>query len=102
MLEPELKNLLTTISKNVEQIHKGNNWWRSLLHGLFTGFGYVMGFIAALVVLGWVLNAIGIIPSFRKEVEDWRKLLQQTQQQRLPTIKGAATPTPTPTPQLTR
>lgn len=91
MLEPELKEYLKAINNNIEKIHKNSSWWRSLLHGLFTGFGYVLGFVIALVVLGWVLNIIGVIPAFRKEVEDWRKLLQQTQQQKLPSIQGANT-----------
>lgn len=87
MLDPELRRQLETININLIRIQKGNSWWRSLLQGLFTGFGYVMGFIVALVVLGWVLNIIGIIPAFRREVDSWRQLLQQTQQQKLPSPK---------------
>jgi DNA primase len=50
-----------------------------------------IGFVQALILLGWVLNLIGVIPAFRREVDGWRQLLQQTQQQKLPSIKGAAT-----------
>ncbi len=91
MLDPELKEYLKAINANIEQVNKGNNWWKALSHGLFTGFGYVLGFVIALVVLGWVLNIVGIIPAFKKEVDDWRRLLQQTQQQKLPSIQGANT-----------
>ena len=91
MLDPELKEYLKTINANIEQVNKGNNWWKALSNGLFTGFGYVLGFVIALVVLGWVLNIVGIIPAFKKEVDDWRRLLQQTQQQKLPSIQGANT-----------
>ena len=91
MLDPELKEYLESLNGNVVRLQRGVSWWRSLLHGLFTGFGYVLGFVIALVVLGWVLNVIGIIPAFKREVGDWRKLLQQTQQAKLPAIKGDST-----------
>lgn len=91
MLEPELKEYLKTINTNIEKVHKNANWWRSLSHGVFTGFGYVLGFVIAIVVLGWVLNIVGVIPAFRQEVNAWRRLLQQTQQQRLPNIQGSNT-----------
>ncbi len=89
MLDPELKEYLKSINASIDKLNKGNGWFRSMSHGLFTGFGYVLGFVIAIVVLGWILNIIGVIPAFRKEVEDWRKLLQQTQQQKLPSIQGA-------------
>lgn len=84
MLDPELKTYLDSFRTDLIKISRGTGWWRSLLHGLFSGFGYVLGFVVALVVLGWALNVIGIIPAFRREVDDWRKLLQQTQQTKLP------------------
>lgn len=87
MIDPELKKHLENLNLNLIRIQRGHSWWRSLLHGLFTGFGYVLGFVIALVVLGWALNIIGIIPAFRREVDSWRQLLQQTQQQKLPSAK---------------
>lgn len=87
MLDPELKKHLENLNASLIRIQRGTTWWRSLLNGLFTGFGYVIGFVIALVVLGWALNIIGIIPAFRREVDSWRQLLQQTQQQKLPSSK---------------
>ncbi len=87
MTERELHTLLEDIKQNTALTAKGLPWWKVLLNGLFGGFGYVVGFVLALAVLGFVLNVIGVIPAFRREVDDWQKLLQQTQQ-RLPSLKS--------------
>ncbi|MBP9686833.1 MAG: hypothetical protein KBD66_03480 [Candidatus Doudnabacteria bacterium] len=88
MTERELHELLEEIKSNTAQAAKGLPWWKVLVNGVFGGFGYVVGFIFAVTVLGFVLNVIGVIPAFRREVEDWQKLLQQTQQQKLPSLKS--------------
>ncbi len=77
MIDPELKSELHAIQS---ALRNSNPWWKSLLHGLLGGFGYVIGFLVALAALGFLLNIIGIIPAFRREVDNWRTLLQQTQQ----------------------
>jgi hypothetical protein len=88
-MEPELRRHLENINTNLVRIQRGAGWSKALLNGVLSGFGYVLGFVLALVALGWALNVIGVIPAFRREVDDWRKLLQQTQQQKLPSIKSS-------------
>lgn len=94
MLDPELKTSLANVNESLNKIRKGVPWWKALLNGILSGLGSVMGVAIALVLLGWILNIIGIIPAFKREVGDWQKLLQQTQQQRLPGSNRAVTPTP--------
>jgi hypothetical protein len=91
MIDPDLKKQLEVMNTNLVRMQRAGSWWRAFTNGLLTGFGYVIGFVLALILLGWVLNLIGVIPAFRREVDGWRQLLQQTQQQKLPSIKGAAT-----------
>lgn len=81
MIDHDLKNELEKINANVAALQL--KWWKSLLHGLMTGFGSVLGVVLALAVLGWLLNIAGVIPAFRKEAGEWRKLIEQAQQ-RLP------------------
>ena len=88
MTDTELKNYLEEISESTQVIAKGLPWWRGFLNGVLGGFGYVLGFVFAVALLGVALNVIGVIPAFRREVEDWQKLLQQTQQQKLPSLKS--------------
>jgi hypothetical protein len=80
MIEPELKQILNEIHSSVVRLDKGR-WWKSLLDGIFRGVGSIIGVTIAILIIGWVLNVIGIIPSFRQEVDRWRGLLQETQKQ---------------------
>ena len=80
MIDPELKQHLNTINQSVVRLDKGR-WWKSLLDGILRGFGSILGVILAVLFLGWMLNVAGVIPAFKQEVEQWRKLLQDTQRQ---------------------
>ena len=88
MLDPELKQYLETLNGNTAQIARGLPWWRSLLNGAMSGLGSVVGVAVAVVLVGWFLNIIGIIPAFQREAESWRQLLQQTQQQKTQILKS--------------
>ena len=37
---------------------------RSLFNGILSGAGAILGSIAALIILGWLLSLIGILPGF--------------------------------------
>ena len=87
MLDPELKQYLETLNGNVVKAGQGLPWWRSLLHGAMSGLGSVVGVAIAVVLVGWLLNIIGIIPAFQREADSWRQLLQQTQQQKTQILK---------------
>jgi hypothetical protein len=58
--------------------------WRSLWFGIMRGFGSVVGAAVAIVMIGFILNAIGVIPAFREQAQSWKDLIDRTQQ-------GAAT-----------
>lgn len=87
MLDPELKQYLETLNGNVVKVSQGLPWWRSLLHGAMSGLGSVVGVAIAVVLVGWLLNIIGIIPAFQREADSWRQLLQQSQQQKTQILK---------------
>lgn len=84
MIDPELRKELESINKNLVMLQNKGAWWKALIHGAMTGFGSVIGVLMALAVLGWLLNVAGIIPAFKNEANQWRELIQQAQQQRLP------------------
>lgn len=87
MLEPELKNYLEDLNKNLTEIKNRGAWWKTFLEGVLKGFGSVIGVAVALLAIGWVLNVIGIIPAFQQEAENWRELIEQTER-RVPTPNG--------------
>ena len=83
-MDQDLKDHLEALNKNLILVRRGVSWWRALLHGIMTGLGSVVGVIIAIILLGWALNIIGIIPALKNETTQWKNLLQKAQQQRLP------------------
>lgn len=78
MIDPELKIQLDDIHKSIKKLDNWR-WWKALLDGSLKGFGSVLGVVLAVAFIGWMLNIVGVIPAFKTEVEQWRKLLQETQ-----------------------
>jgi hypothetical protein len=77
MIDPELKNHLATIESEVIRIRKqSTSAWRALWHGVIYGAGYVMGAAIIVIIIGWVLNIVGIIPALSQQVTEFRSALQ--------------------------
>jgi len=71
---------LDELNENLDQINrKMGNFWFSFVRGLLTGFGSILGAGLAIILIGWFLNIIGVIPAFQKQAEQWRDVFQQTQ-----------------------
>jgi Na+/melibiose symporter-like transporter len=80
MIEPELKQELDKVNTNLITLTKKvGGTWSSLFKGLLSGFGSVIGVAIALVIIGWVLNALGYIPAFRQQASDWKQIIQKAQ-----------------------
>ncbi len=87
-MEPDLKHQLQNIQAEITEVSDklGGNFW-AFFRGLLTGFGSVIGAFLALLIIGWVLNVIGIIPAMRNKVEQLQETLQSAQQSQLPQVK---------------
>lgn len=72
---------LTEINDNLEKINKNlqPNYWITLGRGMLTGFGSVLGAGIAVLLIGWFLNIIGIIPALKNYANDFRNAVQQSQ-----------------------
>lgn len=71
------------LNENLDQInYKLGNYWYAFLKGLLYGFGSILGAGLAIIVIGWVLNIIGVIPAFQRQAEEWRDVFRQTQSER--------------------
>lgn len=79
MIDPELRSALTDINENLNKISGATGKWRPFFNGILTGLGSVVGAALALVLIGWILNIVGVIPALKNQVEQWRQVLQQTQ-----------------------
>ena len=80
MLDQLKDKKLDELNKNLEGInHKLGNYKASFGRGVLTGFGYILGAGIAVIIIGWFLNVIGVIPALKNTAEDWRNVFQQTQ-----------------------
>lgn len=87
-MEPDLKHQLQNIQAEITEVSDklGGNFW-AFFRGLIGGFGSVIGAFLALLIIGWVLNVIGIIPALKNKVDQWQGTLSGTQQTQLPQVK---------------
>lgn len=76
---PEVKQLIKIEHKLEEIKDRTGNTKHAFFYGLLQGAGAVVGGIAAIILLGWLLSIIGIIPGFgdlaaylREAVGTWR------------------------------
>lgn len=80
---------LENIDRNVAAIQKkAGNRFTSLFNGVLSGFGSVIGAAIALAIIGWLLNAVGIIPAFKEEASRWQQLLQNAPTSRTVPVRG--------------
>jgi hypothetical protein len=84
------------ISENLAIITKKfGNGWIAFSMGVLKGFGSVLGAGLAIILIGWVLNIIGVIPALKNTTEDLKKIFEQGQQsttQVLPTPESTTNP----------
>ena len=74
-------NKLQQINDNLIKIDKKlGNLWFSFGKGLLYGLGSVVGAGLAIILIGWFLTVIGVIPALKKTSDQWRAAIQQTQQ----------------------
>lgn len=76
------EEILQKIQSELEAINKktpGNGM--SFVRGILTGFGYVIGAGLAIIIIGWILNAVGVIPAFTRQADEWKNIFQRTQNQ---------------------
>jgi Na+-transporting NADH:ubiquinone oxidoreductase subunit NqrD len=78
MIDPELKKHLEIIENELAHMRKETvSLKASLVRGLIYGAGYILGAALILIIIGWILNIVGIIPAFNEGVKEFRDALQQ-------------------------
>ena len=77
-MNDEIQRQVEEINENVEiiRIKTGGNW-TAFFRGVLAGFGSVVGAFIAILIIGWVLNIVGIIPAFRQQANNWRDTFLQ-------------------------
>ncbi len=78
MIEPELKVKLDQINQKLESMDRALNptRWRMFVQGLWRAAGYIIGILIAALILGWILNIIGLIPFLKDFSIEAKNVLQ--------------------------
>lgn len=78
MLDPELRDDLENIEQKLSHLDKETaGTWRTLWHGVVYGAGYIIGAVVIIVVIGWTLNIVGVIPALARQAGEFRAALQR-------------------------
>lgn len=66
---PEVKQL-REIRRELKHIESNTSskWW--FLHGLLYGIGWIVGSLLAILLIGWILSLMGVIPGFDRIAAD--------------------------------
>ena len=92
-------NKLSQINENLTKIEKKlGSYWTALFKGLLYGLGTVIGAAMAIILIGWFLNIIGVIPALKKTSDQWRSAIQQVQENKSFVPSETTTTTTTTTP----
>ncbi len=79
MIDPELKESLEKMDRHIVGIfHKTESIWRAFVRGIVHGIGSIFGIVVALLMVGWILNAMGVIPGLKTQAKQWQDMWQQT------------------------
>ncbi len=91
-----MDNDLKEFNENLKNLNESmRSYWPSLVKGILTGFGSVLGAGLAILLIGWFLNVIGVIPAFQKQADQWRQIFLQNQNSQTyvsPEGSGSQTP----------
>ena len=78
MIDQELKQHLEKIEKELIYFRESSVSLRAtFVRGIFHGAGYVIGVVLVIILIGWILNIVGVIPAFTSFVNEFRAALDR-------------------------
>lgn len=77
MIDPELKEHLEEIERELVKMRRMTTGMpHALIRGVVYGAGYVIGAVLIIIIVGWILNIVGVIPAFSHQVSEFRNALE--------------------------
>ena len=69
--DPEVRQL-REIKKELRNIESNTSakWW--IVHGMLYGAGWILGSLIAILLIGWILSFLGVIPGLNKIALDFQ------------------------------
>ena len=79
MLDQIKDKKLEELNTNLAGINRSlGSYWFVFGKGLLYGLGSVLGAGMAIILIGWFLNVIGVIPALSNTATQWREAFQAT------------------------
>ncbi len=74
-MDPDLQKKLDEINTNLVNIKKGHGIGRAFFNGIFGAFGYAVGLIIVILILGWILDKSGVLPQLRDQMKNFQIMM---------------------------
>ncbi|HEX3096010.1 MAG TPA: hypothetical protein VHQ20_02730, partial [Patescibacteria group bacterium] len=69
---------LDELNQNLAGINSRlGSYWMAFGKGILYGLGTILGAGMAVLLIGWFLNVIGVIPALKTSADQWRSAFQQ-------------------------
>jgi hypothetical protein len=81
MIDPEIQHYLSGINQNLTEIKakKSPGIWRSFFNGMFSAFGYLVGVVLVIIIVGWFLQKTGLIKPFQEQWAKFQNFMAQAE-----------------------
>ena len=81
MIEPELQKYLSGFNQHLTELKakKTPGIWRAFFNGMFSAFGYLVGVILVIFVVGWFLQKTGLIKPFQEQWAKFQNFMTQAE-----------------------
>jgi len=81
MIDPELQGYLSGINHSLTEIKEKRNpgIWRSFFNGMFSAFGYLVGVVLVIVIVGWFLAKTGLLIPFQDQWQKFENFMNQAE-----------------------
>jgi hypothetical protein len=81
MIDPELHNYLSGINQSLTEIKakRAPGIWRAFFHGMFGAFGYLVGIVLVVAVVGWFLAITGLIAPFQTQWQRFQDFMTKAE-----------------------
>lgn len=77
-MDPKLEKDLTQIKTELGEIRDKTGGWRPFLYGLLQGVGWIVGTLAAVALIGWILSISGLVPGLGHIAQSLEDILNRT------------------------
>ena len=74
-MSKDLTTAMDELKGSVDRLSKRfSSWWKIVWYGMLQGAGAVLGATAVILLIGWLLNIVGVIPFLSESANELKTL----------------------------